>query len=310
MAGGRSIPRVRRPASPPLKSDFSLGVPFGYQPELTTSPRVGAMVHIFHPELAPEFERLLHHLGEDASIVITTDTADKQRSIVEVFADWPPALLDVRVVENRGRDVWAKITTLRDRFTEFDLILFLHSKRTPHSPDGVGWRDTLMSGLAGSADVVNSILAIFEAEPHTGLIFCQHHEPIRRFVDWGSNFRKARKIARTWGLRLNRSGEIDFPSGSMFWARPAALQPLLGLGLNAADFPPEEAQRDGTIAHAIERLFALSAEVAGFRWFKVAAPGHYHYRETIVTPWSDAELRAFLARHEPTLMKTMVRSAR
>jgi lipopolysaccharide biosynthesis protein len=93
----------------------------------------------------------------------------------------------------------------------------------------------------------------------------------------------------------------------MFWARPAALQPILSLGLTALNFPPEEAPLDGTMAHAIERLFALSAEYAGYSWIKVAAPDHYRHRETIVTPSSDAQLRAFVASHQRRLMDTMVR---
>ena len=50
---------------------------------------------------------------------------------------------------------------------------------------------------------------------------------------------------------------IDFPVGTMFWARPEALAPLLRLGLNLDDYPDEPLPVDGTILHALERLLPL-----------------------------------------------------
>jgi lipopolysaccharide biosynthesis protein len=94
----------------------------------------------------------------------------------------------------------------------------------------------------------------------------------------------------------------------MFWTRPAAIRPILDLGLVSGDFPPGRETLDGSISHAIERLYALAAERAGYTWFKVAAPECYEHKETIYTPRSDADLRAFLAGHERQLMKTMVRT--
>jgi hypothetical protein len=41
---------------------------------------------------------------------------------------------------------------------------------------------------------------------------------------------------------------------------------LLDLDLKVSDFPDEQGQIDGTLAHAIERLFFNVCEVPGFRW--------------------------------------------
>ena len=56
---------------------------------------------------------------------------------------------------------------------------------------------------------------------------------------------------------------IDFPVGSMFWMRAAALEPIVALGLDWADYPPEPVAYDGTLLHALERLFPLVAESRG-----------------------------------------------
>jgi lipopolysaccharide biosynthesis protein len=70
--------------------------------------------------------------------------------------------------------------------------------------------------------------------------------------------------------RLNRADLIgnysfQFPAGSMFWFRVAALAGLDDFILAEDDFEPECGQTDGTLAHAVERLVALFAEQRGYR---------------------------------------------
>lgn len=301
---GRIKHRVNRsgvPGGPPQERDFALEVPFHYTPQLLSRPRIGAVVHLFHPDMAAEFATLLGNLGPGAKVMITTDTEAKRAVILEAFGAYPPGRVEVRLVPNRGRDMAAFLTAFTDRFGGFDLLVFLHSKLTDYAPQGRGWREGLLAGLVGSESVVASIRAVFDAEPRTGLVFCQHHEAIRRWTGWEDNFDLARRLAGRWGLRLRRRDELDFPSGGMFWARPAALRPILELGLTPGDFPEEAGHRDGTLGHAIERLFALAAEHAGFAWFKVAAPEFYSYRKTILAVGSAAELHDYLKRYERRL---------
>ena len=44
----------------------------------------------------------------------------------------------------------------------------------------------------------------------------------------------------------------------MFWARTCALSPLIDVNLQWDDYPPEPVPYDGTLLHAIERLFPLT----------------------------------------------------
>ncbi len=51
----------------------------------------------------------------------------------------------------------------------------------------------------------------------------------------------------------------------MFWARVDAILPLF-TSILAENFPNEKGQADGTLAHAIERLWVYIAEYSGYTY--------------------------------------------
>jgi lipopolysaccharide biosynthesis protein len=58
---------------------------------------------------------------------------------------------------------------------------------------------------------------------------------------------------------------MNFPVGTMFWARTAALKPLTDLNLQWEDYPEEPIPIDGSMLHAMERLIGIVPRLCGFR---------------------------------------------
>ena len=252
--------------------EVCLEVPFRYPPEpMRSPPRVAAMVHLFYEDLATETLDVLRHVPGPLDLLITTDTAAKREAIESVFTNWRNGIVEVILVPNRGADIAPRLVTLRDAHARYDLVLYLHGKKSLHWAPGAGWRKYLYRSLAGSADLVRSIFAAFDASPTLGLVVPQHWPFIQQSIDWGYSFADARGLAARMGIELRLTEPLDFPTGSMFWARPAALRPLLALGLTAMDFPPGGGN-DVTYAHAIERLFLRVCERTGHTWIKIGDP--------------------------------------
>lgn len=262
------LPAIRLPED----RDVCLAVPFGYPPEpMTSPPRVAAMIHLFYEDLAIEALDVLRHIPGPVDVLITTDTPAKRHVIESVFSGWRNGTVNVYVVPNRGADIAPRLVTLREAHARYDLVLYLHGKKSLHWAHGTGWRKYLYRSLAGSADLVRSIFAAFAASPALGCILAQHWKPLHQSIDWGYSFAEARELAARMGIELRLTEPLDFPSGSMFWARPAALRPLLDLGLTAMDFSSGHGN-EATYAHAIERLFLRVCEHTGHTWIKIGDP--------------------------------------
>jgi lipopolysaccharide biosynthesis protein len=117
--------------------------------------------------------------------------------------------------------------------------------------------------------MMDTILSRFATDAETGLIFAD--EP--HLSDWDFNRAMSEQLARKMGFKTALPEFFDFPVGTMFWARYAAIEPLIKLGLDWHDYPAEPAPIDGTILHAIERLLPATARHAGYRYVTTHVPG-------------------------------------
>lgn len=251
--------------------DFAAEVPFAI-PEARSAAgtTVAAVVHLFYEEQAPSFRRYLENLPQGSDLFLSTDTAEKKARIEAAFEGFPRGEVTVRVTPNRGRDIAPKLVGFRDVYDRYEFVLHLHSKASRHDENLSIWRLYLLESLVGSPEIAGSCLWAMQREPRLGMIFPQHFDYVRRWVDWGLNLSISKELGERLGIRVRADRALDFPSGSMFWARSAALKPLLDLDLSFEDFPEESGQTDYTLAHAVERLYAMVCEKAGYRWMKIA----------------------------------------
>lgn len=273
------------------EDDRALATPF--PSTQSTSPnrrRIGAIVHLYHEELAREVRTYLSNVPGRLDVFISTVDQHRAALIEEVFSDWSKGSVEIRVTPNRGRDIAPKLIGFADVYARYDYVLHLHSKRSDHASVLALWRHYLLENLVGSADVVESILTLFETQPQLGMIAAQHFGPIRHWLNWGGNLPTATHLAERMGIALKADAPLDCPTGSMFWARPAALRPLLDLQLTFEDFQEEAGQKDATLAHAIERLYFHVCEHAGFDWLKVARPELQSDDSPLVSPSGDVSI--------------------
>jgi hypothetical protein len=252
--------------------DCSLEVPLRYVEALRPADGpVAAIVHMFYPDLAEELRSYLENIPGAVDLFISA-TGESERSLIEsVFSGWSKGRVDIRIVPNRGRDWAPKLVSFRDVYDSYTYVLCLHTKRSLHQASLSGWRRFLLENLLGNEAIVSSVFAAFERNPRLGIVAPPHFGAVRSAISWGVNLGAGTSMAARMGFAISET-VLDFPSGSMFWARSAALRPLLDLQLVTEDFEEEVSPPDGTLAHAIERLVFFACEKAGFDWIKVGRP--------------------------------------
>ena len=237
------------------------------QPGEPAAAQTAVVLHLHYPELWPEFAALIARLpGRVALYVSLTDHA--LEAFDSIRRDVPRAA--IARAANVGRDIGPRLALMRRvrQCAHHRQVLFIHGKKSPHlrelrgriaipfltHADGDRWRRELLAALVDRAD---EVLAAFDAQPALGLM------GPRGFLlplQGDPNLPQVQALCARMGVAPDAATHPYF-AGSMFWCRPRALDPLLALEL---DFEHEAGQTDGTVAHAVERAFVLSALSAGF----------------------------------------------
>lgn len=304
---GRLIRRLRdrqmMAVTPPeiaraIEIDYSVAVPFGYRRHWSYPfPRLAVICHVYYEELASEFRRYLLNIPFAFDIFISTDDSFKKTVIEKAFTGWDRGSIEVRVTRNCGRDIAPKLIGFKDVYDDYEFILYLHSKKSDHDSVLENWRGFLLENLLGSPAIVLSVFDAFDQRPDLGIVASQHFEPVRQWINWGGNFALANQLANRIGFSLSEKKVLDFASGSMFWARTAAIKPLLDANLSFDEFTEENGQIDKTLSHAVERLCFYVCEHAGFEWIKISHPKLFERTPAIIPIDCESALDLFISNH-------------
>ncbi len=231
-------------------------------PARPAAARPCAVIHAWYPDVFDELLQALQRSGLAWRIVVTT--SPERRDEIERIARARGLQAEVHAFANHGRDILPFLHVAGRLLDEGeDLVLKLHTKRSTHRADGEQWRNELVARLL-APDRAAAIAQAFAAEPGLGLVAPEGHVQPLHFY-WGANERNVRVLLSRLGIAQPNLEHDTFIAGSMFWARLPALRPLLDGHLQPSQFEAEAGQVDGTLAHAIERVFALAAREAGFR---------------------------------------------
>lgn len=224
--------------------------------------RIAVVLHLFYPELIAEIRGYLRHILEPFDLFVTTPHEGSLPAIFNGFGSLAQTVA-IAVCENRGRDIGPFMSLHRDHYFEsYSAVLKVHGKRSKYSEEGDFWRRRLFNELCGTSIIVDKTLRLLR-DDDAGVVG-PHDDYLTSERYWGANRETVSRLLADAGAAESGTVELGFFAGSMFWFRPAALAPLHAIPLAHLVFEPEAGKQDGTLAHAIERVFSSIARTAGY----------------------------------------------
>lgn len=280
--------------APPSREDLFNVVPFYVNPHAQQDCELPAMrvaihLHLFYPDMAEDCINYLRHVPVPYDLYLSVPEHLDAKQLAEDFQARLPQLKQIvaRAVPNRGRDLAPMIIEFGQALAGYDVIAHFHSKKSPHKASLKNWFNELMNALCAGPREVSQILDLFSAD--ASVVY-----PAGRQVKhwdqsgWSDNKALAAQVLErsATGLHIDDFAQVEFPQGSMFWARAAALREFLTLPLTYEDFAQEPISADATLAHALERLILVFASQHPGRNYRIESaalsdePKHF-YEEQI-----------------------------
>lgn len=230
--------------------------------------RIVIVIHIYYIETWPEIAVMLKAIPYHHDLIITLPP-EREALTAAILSDIPAA--KIRIIENRGRDVRPFLILLEDgTLSQYDYICKIHSKRSrandPSGNLGDICRRRTFFDLLVAPGAISTILQRFRADATLGMIGSRVFRlrgPKQKSMFWRHNRLNMQNIIRELGGNPDRV-EPDFFEGTMFWVRTSAFDRLRDLRLSSR-FLREQGAKDGALEHAVERIFATSVTLAGYK---------------------------------------------
>lgn len=242
---------------------------------------VAVVLHLYYAESWEEFfmdrlQRLARELPYDLYVTLPQQNTQHINLIQETF---PSA--NFFVVPNKGRDVLPFIkATARLQSMGYKKVLKLHSKKSTHrdlegnpAESGDNWLDSTLDALIPRDRKTLAKLVGIISEKKTGMIGAyDYYYPLRMY--FGHNREKIEQIMRHIdrsvfsGIISDKVEDMGFFGGTMFWVDIDAIAPTLQI--SERNFQNETGQTDGTIAHALERVFCILPQTKAMNIYGVS----------------------------------------
>ena len=245
---------------------------------LSNKSLIAIQVHLYYEDLLEEIINKTNNIPLKFDLFITMISSLEKIKLDQYLKTFSKAnKYEIKTVENKGRDILPLIIQMKNKIKNYKYLCHLHTKKSKHKKNlGEQWRNYLYENLLGSKIIITEILSDFEHYEKLGFIFPEpYYEIIKNIFDFNNiEFGLHRKNKKYMNYVLNKifpgyeiGNNLIFPLGNMFWAKVNSIHQIFKIRF-LKKFPKELNQTDGTIMHAIERIWLYLVKLNGF-YYKI-----------------------------------------
>ncbi len=251
-----------------------LPLPLVDKPVKKIDLKIAVVIHAFYIDVLEDIISSIDHISPRPDLFISVSEDANIKEIEQFFKERAYLNFVITPVQNRGRDVAPFLAEFAETLKSYDLCCKIHGKKSLYGgSEQTNWRNHLYHNLLGSKEIVDDILSAFVENEKLGLLFSDNYGMIPYWgYSWLTNKGVVGGLLQRLKLQelspiLNQT-YIDYPAGTMFWFRPAAISQILDSDIGYKDFPEEPIGNDGTLAHGLERLFAYVTRLNGYDYIE------------------------------------------
>ena len=230
--------------------------------------KIAVHLHLYYIDLLEEFIKYFNNIPFPFDLFVSVTDKDAVSYVKAQLEQIKCVnLVYIEVVNNRGRDVAPFVVTFASRILNYDYICHVHSKKSLFTGgEQSEWRGYLLDGLMGSVLTVKRNLYLLEKGEKVGLLYPETFSKMPYIAHTWLQNRVSRNelLERIHVLAKSSDIYIDYPLGTMFWARVDAIRQFFEAKMKLEEFQKEEGQTDGTIAHAFERCLSIVCKYNGY----------------------------------------------
>ncbi|MBK8824010.1 MAG: hypothetical protein IPN58_15820 [Anaerolineales bacterium] len=224
-------------------------------------PKIAVHFHLHYRDMLDQCVNYLNNIPFKFDLYVSI-TEKNDPNEISTFLQKHVRLLNsvtLRKVPSRGRDLAPLIVEFGKDLLKYDFVAHIHTKKSPHNLYLQGWFEDIMDTLLGSQSSVHQIINLLSGDAKF-----VYPAPNRKIVTnengWGDNYNLAKDLLpKLLGETIDAYPLVEFPQGSMFWAKSTALKKFLNLSLTYNDFPAAPIPGDETMMHVLERILLVSA---------------------------------------------------
>lgn len=235
--------------------------------------KTAVMMHLYYEDLIDYCLNYAKSMPDSSDMIITVPDEKMKSAVLDRTKNFNFGKIIVTVIENVGRDVSSLLVGCAPYINDYDLVCFVHDKKTKQVKPyccGASFSYKCFENNLASKEYVSNIINTFAENPRLGLLAPPppNHGSFYQIVgsEWESNYDNTIELAHKLGLKVNIYWDREpiAPLGTMFWFRPKAMKTLFDYGWKYFDFPKEPNGYDGTLLHAIERIYGFVVQHEGY----------------------------------------------
>jgi FMN phosphatase YigB (HAD superfamily) len=241
--------------------------------EQISTVRIAVVIYVSHVDRLEEVCLYLKHIPTKYCLFVIVDK-DEDREAVAGQIEGLPFLDKSEIILLEGDsagDTVLPLAGFSSYGNHFDYVCHVNTGQTLWGgvePEGL--RQYLYAMLLGSDERVNAILTALQRDSSIGLIYPETYSGLPYWIhSWLADKSAAAILSNELGVIFDPDGYVDFPAGSMFWARPHALRPLVDLDPSMSHFHSGLPGGEGALRSALKRFIAISAQIQGYGYLVV-----------------------------------------